>query len=212
MKIDSWCCGRVVGKMEEENPGINFAYYSRLFLRELEPYSLSDEIRREALDVYRNIIKLKRKGQRRKHLQFFCLYTAYNQLKIPQDPLALAQLIKLDRSDITRALSIFSCVQTGYKAAPSMYKTPKDLLPVYTSKMQLSDELSADVLTFGNDILTKNPNLAERCPQKIAAAILQYYLGMQGYDIDKAEYAAMIGVSEGTLNNACKQVAKVHNR
>ena len=198
--------------MECQQQTINFAYYSRLFLRELEPYSLNEEIKDAALDVYKRIIRLKRKGQRRKHLQFFCLYTAYNELRIPQDPIALAQLIKMERSDITRALTIFSEVQTGFKSAPPMVKTPKDLLPVYTHRMELSTELCDEVLNFGDEILKINPELGERCPQKIAAAILLYYLGMHGYDINKGEYAAMVGVSEGTLNNACKQVAKVHNR
>ena len=79
-----------------------------------------------ASDIYQDMVIGTKRGKRRKMLLFFCSFTAYNKEGITVDPIWLAKVCGIDRSSISKALSMCSSVRTGY-STPLIRQVPKDL-------------------------------------------------------------------------------------
>jgi transcription initiation factor TFIIIB Brf1 subunit/transcription initiation factor TFIIB len=128
----------------------------------------------------------------------------------PQDPKKIASMVGIKLSEMTKALSMFSEAQTGYRL-PNVFVTPLDFIPQYCESLQLNSEMTEDILRFAEGILKKEPELNEKFPQKVAAGILQYYLIIHGIQINRKEYAKIVSLSEVTINNIYKHIARIHN-
>lgn len=182
----------------------------RSILKDMENIAVPDEIKIKAEEIFNKLNATTKRGNRRKQLVFFCIYNAYNELGYPQDPKQIAILVGIKNSEMTKALSMCSEAQTGYKP-PSVQITALDLLPQYCENLGLRDDTVPDVIEFAMKILAIDTELNETFPQKVAAGILLYYATINGIKIDKKEYAKMIQLSEVTINSMYKQVARIDN-
>ena len=182
----------------------------RSIIKDMESIAIPDEIKIKAEEIFGKLNSATKRGNRRKQLVFFCIYNAYNELQYPQDPKQIAILVGIKNSEMTKALSMFSEAQTGYKP-PSIQITALDLLPQYCVNLGLREDAVLDVLAFANKILQIDLELNETFPQKVAAGILLYYATINGIKVDKKEYAKMIQLSEVTINSMYKQVARLDN-
>jgi transcription initiation factor TFIIIB Brf1 subunit/transcription initiation factor TFIIB len=204
-------CGTVCTQLFSDDPGYASGRNAdRSILKEMDNLAVSDEAKLMAESIFMKLNPLTKRGNRRKQLIFFCLYYAYIELGQPQDPKKIAQLVGIKPSGITKAFSMFSQAQTGYKP-PTLYITPIHLIPQYCDNLHLTRETTQDVMTFAQTILDKDINLKEKFPQKVAAGILLYYLTINGCTLNRKEFAKNIGLSEVTISNVFKQIAAIHN-
>lgn len=214
LDIDSNCveCGMFCQQLYGTEGPIHVAGKSndRSILKDMENIAIPDEIKIKAEEIFSKLNSATKRGNRRKQLVFFCIYNAYNELQYPQDPKQIAVLVGIKNSEMTKALSMFSEAQTGYKP-PSVQVTALDLLPQYCVSLGLRDDAISDVLNFAKKILQIDPELNETFPQKVAAGILLYYATINGITVNKKEYAIMIQLSEVTINSMYKQVARLDN-
>lgn len=204
-------CGVICQQLYTDNPGyVNGRGSDRSILKEMDGLTVSDEAKLMADSIFMKLNPLTKRGNRRKQLIFFCLYYAYIELGQPQDPKKIAQIVGIKPSGITKAFSMFSQAQTGYKP-PNLYITPIHLIPQYCESLHLTTETTQDILNFAQTILDKDPNLKERFPQKIAGGILLYYLTINGFSVNRKEFAKLIQLSDVTISNVFKQIASIHN-
>jgi transcription initiation factor TFIIIB Brf1 subunit/transcription initiation factor TFIIB len=204
-------CGVVCQQLYTDNPGYASGRNSdRSILKEMDGLAVSEEAKLMADSIFMKLNPLTKRGNRRKQLIFFCLYYAYIELGQPQDPKKIAQIVGIKSSGITKAFSMFSQAQTGYKP-PNIYILPIHLIPQYCESLHLTPETTQDVLNFAQMILDKDPSLKERFPQKIAGGILLYYLTINGATVNRKEFAKLIQLSEVTIANVYKHIASIHN-
>jgi transcription initiation factor TFIIIB Brf1 subunit/transcription initiation factor TFIIB len=183
----------------------------RSITKDLETLSIPEDIKHKAVEIFLKLNAMTKRGNKRKQLIFFCIYNAYNELGYPQDPRSIAKIAGIKNNEMTKALSSFSEAQTGYRP-PDMVVTAKVYLPKYCESLNLSEETQRGVMEFADTILAKDPNLQENFPQKVAAGILLYYLTIHGINVNKKDYAKIFDLSEVTVTNMYKYVAKVDNQ
>ena len=204
-------CGIVCQQLYTENPGYASGRNSdRSILKEMDGLAISDEVKMMAESIFMKLNPMTKRGNRRKQLLFFCVYFSLVELGAPQDPKKIAQLVGIKPSGITKAFSMFSEAQTGYRP-PSLYITPIHLIPQYCESLHLTPETTQEIINFAQTILDKEPNLKEKFPQKVAGGLILYYLTINGVTLNRKEFAKVIGLSEVTLSGIYKQVASIHN-
>lgn len=177
---------------------------------DMEHYALPDGIKRKANEIYRRLKRQTHRGQKRKLLVFFCIFNAYAELKTPKDPRHLAQIIGLSPHDVTRAISQFPTVQTGYQV-DSQPTSPVDLIPDCCAR--LNADLNVEMLLeLAREIMGKSRELREKYPQKVAAGIIQYFMTINGVKYNKKQFAAVMGLSDATISSMFREISEIHNR
>ncbi len=181
---------------------------------DLDKLSIPGNIINLADSIYQNMDVGTKRGKRRKMLLFFCAFTAYNQENTPVDPIWLANICGLERSSISKALSMCSPVYTNYET-PMVRFTPKDYIPVYFKKLSewltFPEGTLEDIYIMSDEIMAKDPVLNDEKPQTVAAAVLVFYMKMHGYSIDKENYKTIFRRSDMTINKIKKRVIKAYN-
>ena len=181
---------------------------------DLEKLNIPSNIIYIADSIYQNMDVGTKRGKRRKMLLFFCVFTAYNQENIPIDPIWLANICDLERSSISKALSMCSPVYTNCDT-PIAHFSPKDYIPVYFKKIQewlsFPEGTIEDIYNITDEIMEKDVTLNDEKPQTVAAAVLVHYMKIHGYSIDKENYKTIFRRSDMTINKIKKKVIKAYN-
>lgn len=166
--------------------------------------------------VYQNMDLGTKRGKRRKMLIFYCVFTAYNQENITVDPIWLANLCGLERSNISKALSMCSPVSAFTEAPMVKFTTPRSYIPVYFKKLQewinFPDNTIEEIYEISDEIMQKDSSLNDEKPQTVAAAILVHYMKINGYTIDKEKYKIIFKRSDMTINKIKKKVVAAYNQ
>lgn len=181
---------------------------------DLEKLNIPSNIINIADKIYQNMDVGTKRGRRRKLLLFFCTFTAYNQENIPVDPIWLANICGIDRSSISKALSMCSPVYTNTEN-PIAHYDPKDFIPGFYERLKewlVFPEGSLEhIYAMTDEVMDKDPSLTDEKPQTVAAAILVYYMKENGYSIDKENYNTIFRRSDMTINKIKKKVIKAYN-
>lgn len=175
-------------------------------LSELVNYNINDDIKNRANDIYTKMNTGIHRGMKRKKLIFYCLYHAYKQFGIIEDPKNIARIIGLPEKDICKALSMF-CGKVNEK----LYLTPYDYIRKFHEELKLQQETLDLILIIAEEIFKIDPSLLDEYPQSVAGAIILYYLNINGIAIDKKDFSKMIGKSIVSINKLLKRVMIAHN-
>lgn len=200
------------------SPGINrsstvpgmYRANQRSILPDMKDIHVPEDVKVRANEIYNKLAISTKRGTRRVQMIFFCIYMAYRELGHPQDPHQLSSVLGLTKSEVNKTFSMFSEVQTGYRPDTKEVNVV-DLLPTLCRLIGFEKSEIDSCVKVGIEIMEKESDLNESFPQKVAAGILQYYLTINGVQIDKKRYAQKIGLSQGMIQNMCSKVASVHN-
>jgi len=157
-----------------------------------------------------------KRGDRKNQQMFFCAHTAYNILRIPIDPADIASMCGIAPSEISKAFSMCSPSKTGYQA-PSVNWEPKDYLKFYYQKiinldiMEFDENVLHQIEKICNEIMENDEKLEDEKPQTVAAAIIVYYLQINGYAVDVNKYTEIFGRSQMTIQKIKNKVAEAYN-
>lgn len=193
----------------------------RSIIKDLENLDLPFDIKIKADEIAKKLNCSSKRGSCHEQLVFFCVYAAYIEKaqvdkREYKNPAVIAKIVGIKKNKMSRALSMFSEAQTGYKL-PAIRVTAVDYLPEYCEKLNLSPETISDVIVLCNRILEKEPDLNETYPQQVAAGVLFYYAMINGITlnskaISKKEFAELVELSEVTLGNIYKKICLVDNQ
>lgn len=177
---------------------------------ELAPLPLPDDVKQYADRIFQQLETNTKRGKRRRKLIFYCILTAYNLLKKPQDPKIIAEIVGIADTEMTKAVSMCSELQTKFRA-PTTFRLPTDFIPEYAHIVGISESSINDVMNLGYEILEKDKDLLENYPQVVAAGIILYYLTINGVTVNKREFAKIIKRSEMTISKMYKRIMTIHN-
>ncbi len=182
---------------------------------DLEKLGLPVNIINLSESIYQNMTVGTKRGRRRRMLLFYCVFTAYNREKIPVDPVSLANRCGLERSEISKALSMCSHVDKNYTEQIVRY-TPKNYIPMYFKKLndtliKFPDGAIEEIYNLTDEIMKLKPDLYDEKPLTVAAAIMVFYLEFYcKCSIDKKEYKTIFGRSDMTINKIKKIINKAY--
>ena len=180
----------------------------RNLVQDLKALDFPDEIKKQANQIFMSMNCPTKRSKKRKLLLFFCIYSAYMELGIPQIPNIIAKKVSISPSEVSKAMALFSESQTGYHP-PYMLITPLHYLPEYCTKLGFTNPTKELVYDMAKKIMDKDRTLVEESPQKISAGIIQFFMVMNGIQFKKREFAKMFGFSEVTINNIFKRIVSI---
>lgn len=183
---------------------------SRSILSELDRLTFPDDVKSQADTIYKRLDVGTNRGKKRKKLIFYCVYNAYKEIGIKPNPKKIAEEIGIKPGEMSKALSMFSEVQTGYKSL-NVLTRPEDLIVDNAKNLGFTDEAINSLLEFCTDILTRHPELREKFPQTVAAGLLKYFMVLYNIPLKMRSFAAEVRLSEATINNTFKLIQKLDN-
>jgi len=206
-------CGLTIGMLFNHNiysvNHIPQKQQDKSIIKELKLLNIQENIKCRANEIFQEMITTTKKGKKRHALIFYCVYNAYKERGEVVDPIMIANMLGLKKNAISKALTSFSDI--GYEA-PIIIVNPVSLIAEYCGRIPyLNSSCIPDIEEFGRDIIEKAPELAEQYPQKIAAAIIQFYLEIGGQIVDKKKFSMLLNVSDVTINNVIKDIKIVYN-
>lgn len=206
-------CGEIVmSNGNDEWSRYRTSKVDRSIKNDIEKMAFTQDIKIRADLIYHTMNSTTHRGRRRKQLLFYCIYNACKELKVHYDPKYIANQIGITDGDMTKALSLFSEVQTGYSTSTSGFTTPLDYIPDYCRQIGLTEEAIDDVNSLAIDIINKDKTLRDSFPHTVAAGILKYYTLIRGLKIDNKVYASVVGLSEATVSTIYRRISSIDNK
>ena len=184
---------------------------------ELNDISLSSELKQRAQLVYQKLGPRTHRGNKRKQMLFYCIYSAALELKAENpesqedpNPVIYQKMLGLSHGSVRKSMSMFSETQTGYR--PKTGKAnPLGMIRGYCLENRISPEMVGPIKTLGRSILKKDPTLIEEYPQTVAAGLIKYGLMTMGGELDNESFAKNVDLSQATINTMYKRIAKIDN-
>jgi len=217
-------CGMVIQALYNTETGTIFSSVAQKVSADkgispdMENIDIPEDVKARANNIFKSLDLPTHRGKRRKFLVFFCIYSAYMELGMAKDPRWLAGLVKINPNEITKAFSLFSEVQTGYRM-PNVRINPLDLIREYCSRLEdvqlnveMVKKLGERVLTKSTELREKPLNLHEMYPQKVTVGIIQYYMIINGIKFDKKKFNAAMGFSDATISSVCRIISTIDNK
>src|SRR5581483_10253 len=128
-----------------------------------------------------------RKGQKMNYALFYCIYTAYKELGKCQVPKTVANLVGIQASEISKAISTFSSSGKKNTSPSKDFVSFIELIPAYCIELGIDTETTVQIQEFGRDLQSRFPDLDEKFPQNIAAGMILYFMTIHGVGINKRE-------------------------
>ena len=188
---------------------ISKKFVDKSIMSDMTNFYISDEIKEKANEIYTKLEISTKRGGRRKKVVFFCLFQAHRELDIPCDPRVLAKTVGIGANDISRAFSMCSPIETGYYPISKKFHF-EDFIPTYYHLTGLSRLNLGDVMELSEEISDKCQSIRDELPQTVAAAILMYYMDINGVSCN-FDFSKAVNRSEVTLNQMKKRIENIHN-
>ncbi|AYV86157.1 MAG: TFIIB transcription initiation factor [Solumvirus sp.] len=169
-----------------------------------------EDIKIKANNIYLAMTKPTRRSEKRKMMIFYCIYNAYKEIGIPEDPRNIASTIGIKPTLITKATSLFSNSQTGYEP-PNKFHRPNEYLSKICEELGISEQRLPEIDDLTNRVLDNDPGLLEEKPQKLAAAIINYWLACSGITLDKETKMKSAKQSIATIDTLIKKISIADN-
>ena len=182
---------------------------------DLRAAGFSPEIVMKADEIFLQMNSGPKRGVRRRQLMFFCVQSAYNELRIPEDPQHLAHMCSITNSEISKAYSMCSPSKVGYKPR-CVFWLPEDYLKMYYQKMVDLDIIASnpqilqDLYKICVEVMRVSPELKDEKPQSCAMSICLYYLEIQNYTLDKNKFNEIFNKSEASITKIKNKVRSAY--
>ncbi|QIN54631.1 transcription initiation factor TFIIB protein [Cedratvirus kamchatka] len=178
-------------------------------VNDLTHIEIPDEIKIEANRVFQSLTISTKRKKNRKRMVFFCVYEAYRNLNIVEEPRVIAGLVGLPPNELQKAFSVCSELQTGYSTGIQQKKA-EDFIPLILKSLGINIDES-EIRDILEQVTEKDPSLNEDFPQTVAAACISYFLEINGLKVPRADIANIIKRSDMTIQKICKKIVKAHN-
>lgn len=184
----------------------------RTILPDLRSYPFDDEVKHQADIIYNKMRPRVRRGRIRLQMLFYCVYCAHRHLGRVVNPISLGAKFGLKQGEIQRCDSIFSALQTGFRA-PQIDTPPHAYFPDFCEKMELSEAALESLVTLTDSVMRKDCTLTQDNPQTVAAGFLKYYVDINGIVLqDNTVLSRVTGRSNVTIDNMYRRIAVIDNK
>lgn len=185
---------------------------NKTFEEELHALPLQEDIRAKAAWVHTKVAHETgtRRCNVRKKLIFFCTYGGHLEAGKIVDPAEVARMVGIPPAQCAQALKQFSSPRTSY-VLPHVHTRPVDLVGQYARSMGIREDLVPDVEAMCRR-LTSVADLQKMRPQPVAAAVLRYYMTLNGLEVDLARLLKQFDTTRLALDKAYERVVTLDNQ
>lgn len=177
---------------------------------DLSKMDFPSEVKDKANSIYYKLSPKTHRGNKRKLLVFYCVHIAYRELNITMNPISIANEVGISKSEMTKAISLFSPVQTGY-LLEAKKTDPCELIPGYCRSVGLDEAIIDEVITMCKEVTRKDRNLLDEYPSTVAIGVIRYYFVITGAIINSKRFAKKMDLSEATINSIQKRIGEAYN-
>lgn len=173
---------------------------------------LTDDIILTAERIHAQIIETSVGTTRRKNKDervFFCIYNAYLENNEKRDPNEIASLCKLEKRSIGRALTYFTFPRTSYRPK-DVTTSPIDLLPNYAKSVGIREDALPSLIECCKK-WTDAPKVKKLMPQRVAVAVLKYYMDCHGLIVDIKKLSELCFVSVSDIETTYALISAIDN-
>ena len=191
-------------------------------MKDLEKLEIPDDIRIAANDVYIELNPSTRRGNTRKLLIFFCVYKAFERLSdvySQKDPKDIARIVDIKTTEINQAFKLFA--RPNMNASSSVTNivetkvySPLQFISSFCGKIKTM--LNVDLVLrmsekIYNDAIARRSKLCDESPQIVAAALIYYYMYINGVTYGKKEFARDVNYSTASIEAKFKMITEIDN-
>lgn len=214
-------CGLTISESSIDNDSEFSKHHQRTrytsginFDKDLEKLDLDRSIKSWVLEkISASPKSIYRMGTRSKVLYAY-IYLAHLHLGYTFKPNKIAKLLEIDRAGIDESLKIVSGI-SSHKLANDSFSVPVVVIsPVnevlsLCQEIEISNELSEEIVTFSKKIISQNPILLEDDPRKIAIGIIRYVFETKS--IPFVGYSKKMNVSSSIIKKYRDLIFKLIN-
>jgi transcription initiation factor TFIIIB Brf1 subunit/transcription initiation factor TFIIB len=207
--INSSCidCGIMMDEFIGSGKSVKEKQVHKSIISNLEKLGFNEQIRNAANQIYLKLQTVTKKNDL-PMLYFFCVFNACINTGTVEDPIKLAEKIGLPKNKIQKALNEFS--NSSFKT-PSILYTAIDLIPGFCESLNFNEDDIEGTVKLAQRLFLKAEDLMDESPRKIAGAIIQYYMSINGMSFNKKEFAKIIRLSDVTINNSYRKICELDN-
>lgn len=153
------------------------------------------EVKAKACEVYRMIdLKAVPRDVNRSRVKCYCVFQAYNELEyvfVP-DPGHIGKELGLALADSNLAIRKRPRFRAGF-VPKSVTRTPQSMLQSYLDNhMKLPEDISGDMVSTFNRVLTSNTRLLLERPKPLIAAYITAYAANSGLSVDMNHLTSLL--------------------
>jgi len=182
----------------------------RSLMNDFNGLRFSNEIKQKANEIYMKMRCPTKRSKKRKLLIFYCIYCAHEEMGIVKNPYEIAYQVGIPISEIPKAMTLFSCINTGYNP-PDIKKSPMHYLPDYCRRLGFDDNTKEMIIEMINKIIEKDKTLLDEAPQKFLAGVLKSFMTFNGIEYNKEYFSMLFVYSDVTLNNITKKIINIYS-
>lgn len=180
--------------------------------KDVEKMNFSDAVITEANKIFLATTKGNiYRGNSRKAIIFACVFHAYKILGTPQSCESLIEVFQLDRKVGLKGLKHVGLNAPKDSKIRKSHIKPQDLVREIMKKFDASPEQIEEVVTIYGKIHNKSSKLNRSRPQSVAAGLTYYYILLKQKNITLKDFTKKVKLSELTVTNITKEIAKVLN-
>lgn len=170
---------------------------------------LTTDVIANANIVYQTVKNNSRKGKRRKHLIFYCVWSAYNNLGIAIDPVTLGRKMGLTKSGVTQACSFYG--DNSKEIEINDIQTPTMIIDLFCKDNPdiISSDTHQDLVKECDAFIEKNEQFMEDLPRSVAGGYLYYYFFIRGNKDIADQISKRMGITFTTLNKQYQKIMEL---
>jgi len=172
-------------------------------------YCFPEEVTEKAKQYYleqKQRLGPQRNEGHKKNLAFYCIYQAHLLLMIPFSPIELAKSMNRHKMKIGKILTKYTLL--GFEPVIVRY-TAFDFLEIYSEYAGLPHDKHEALIKIATRSYTNDPTLYDASPQKIAAAVVNYFHVINKYPYDKELFLRRADTTLGSLDSYTKYLRSI---
>lgn len=177
--------------------------------KQLLDYKIPEEVRKRASYIHSKLIPGLKKKKKKIQLLWYCTYVAYNDLGMTIDPRVLGRRFGLEDSDCSKALNIFSPMNTGYDPEIRDISVP-DLLKSYWEKLGLGEEILDQITEIYENYVSTSQRFHDVDPTMIVGALLWYVTEINGIDMRQRIFS-VVSHTGASIRKHYEEISRLHN-
>lgn len=181
--------------------------------KDIERLNIPIEVVNKADDYYYEVTKgdIKRSNLR-KGIIFACVFQAYKDLNQPKTPDQLMEIFKLKKKQVSKGLTFFRMNCNKESNDENNYITPRNFIPSYLEKFQVTDEHVQIVMDLYSKIEHKSSLINKSNPQSVSCGLVYYYFKKNNIDISASKFGQVVNLSEITIQKIASEIEAIFER
>ena len=178
---------------------------------DIKNIKIPDNIKLIALEIFKEMGSPSHKGNRRKQIILSCINQAYLHEGYIFDISHIIEITGIKATGAIKCSTFANKKKSNYNPV-SIIQKPQYFVKAHMEAVGLDISCLDELMKLADNILDKEDRLYDEKPQFVSAAIVQYFMVINGIEFDKTILPNAISRSQSTLNAIYNKVLAADNK